>query len=131
MYTVISLIILIIEIIMVLGFSIHAVKNKVIISKKTIWFYFPLCLLLFILYLCGLVNYTKINNLKITIFDLFEVGKSILSASVFDVKKVFVVDLVNSNILFAVTFFSTILLLVISLYTTILCKYVNCCYYIL
>lgn len=120
MYTVISLIILIIEIIMVLAFSIHAVKNKVIISKKTIWFYFPLCLMLFILYLCGLVNYTKINNLKITIFDLFEVGKSILSASVFDVKKVFVVDLVNNNVIFAVTFFSTILLLVISLYTTIL-----------
>ncbi|MBQ2892450.1 MAG: hypothetical protein IJE45_06115 [Bacilli bacterium] len=120
MYTYVPLIILIIEIIMLLFFVIFSIKKNIIISKDTVWYIFPSCILLFILYVIGLHYTSELNGVKVTIFDYFVICEHVISSSFFEINQDMVADLVEYSNIYSIAFFGAVFLLVSSLYITIL-----------
>ena len=124
-YTILPIVVLVIEL-GLLGYYIYsAVKTQKFISKGTIIYFVPLSLVLFALYTLG-ANYNALQTgIKLTIVDYMAIGKSVLSATVFDLKTDYVSLLMENNLVFKAAFSLAIVLSISCFYTSLISLIIN------
>ena len=124
MYTYVPGIIFVIEVFLIVLAIIYALKKRILISKKTIWYFFPLCVILFILYVIGLHYEKGIVKESIGVFEYFQICKTIVRTTIFDVKGDFVVRLIEDNIYFSLSYFITVFAIILTLYISLLSSFI-------
>ena len=124
-YTILPIVVLVIEL-GLLGYYIYsAVKTQKFISKGTIIYFVTLSLVLFALYTLG-ANYNALQTgIKLTIVDYMAIGKSVLSATVFDLKTDYVSLLMENNLIFKAAFSLAIVLSISCFYTSLISLIIN------
>lgn len=124
-YTILPIVLLVIEL-GLLGYYIYsAIKTQKFISKGTIIYFVPLSLVLFALYTLG-ANYSAMKTgTSLSIVDYMAIGKSVLSATVFELKTDYVSDLMNDYWVFKAAFTVAIALSISCFYTSLISLIIN------
>lgn len=124
-YVVLPIIVLVVEILL-LGYYIYsAVKTQKFISKGTIIYFVPLSIVLFVLYTLG-ANYNALKTgISLTIVDYMAICKSVISATVFELKTDYVSLLMENNVIFKLAFSLAVALSVSCVYTSVISLVIN------
>jgi len=99
--TITSIFILFFEGLFIIGIALYSTKRKVVISKQTLFLFFPIFIFLLSLYLTGHIY----NNQAISLINLVEAVVASLKSFVFEIEKEYVGNLLNQNIWFKIAFY--------------------------
>lgn len=104
--TILSAIVLIIEIIFVVIFFLTAKKHKTVVSKNTVFWFIPVFLFLFSLYTIGYIASTN----SIGIVGIISGLSAALKSFAFEINMTNLQTLLNNNIIFSIAFYVAYLL---------------------
>ena len=124
-YTVLPIIILVVEILLVGFYVFYAIKTQKFISKGTIIYFVPTSVILFALYTLGANYGALINNTTLGIVDYMGICKSVISATVFELKIDYVSALMDVNVIFKIAYGIAVGLSVACVYTSLISLAIN------
>jgi hypothetical protein len=124
-YTVLPIIILVFEFGLIGYYIYSAVKTQKFISKGTIAYFVPISLILFVIYTLGANYNSKLSGIPLTLVDYLGLGKSVISATVFELKIDYVSQLMNVNKAFELSYFIAVGLSIACVYTSVISLVIN------
>ena len=124
-YEVLPIIILIVEILLVGYYIYYAIKTQKFISKGTLVYFVPISVILFVLYTLGASYNAKITNNPLGIVDYMGICKSVISATVFELKIDYVSELMKVNQAFNLAYYIAVGLSVACVYTSVISLVIN------
>ncbi len=119
-YTVISLIVLAVELVFIGIYVSDAFKKRKFIDGDNILYFVPLTFILFVLYVVGAIYNASAENIQLTILDFTGMAKAALAATVFDVDGAYTALLIQDNICFLMAFILALILSVACVYTSVI-----------
>ncbi len=124
-YTVFSVMVLVLEICLVGYYLYTAVRNNKFISKGTVFYFIPLSLLLFILYMLGAKYAAEQNGVSMTLIDYAKILKGAIAATVFDVEEKYTAQLMAASFPFRTAFGVALALSIVCVYISIVSVTIN------
>lgn len=124
-YSILPIIILVIELLLVGYYIFYAVKTQKFISKGTLIYFVPISIILFVLYTLGASYNAEITNVPLNIVDYMGICKSVISATVFELKIDYVSELMKVNQFFNLSYYIAVGLSVACVYTSVISLVIN------
>ena len=124
-YIVLPIIIFIIEVLLIGYYIFHAIKTQKFITKGTIFYFVPLSIVLFTLYTLGANYKAMINDTPLTIMDYLTICKSVLSATVFELRTDYLTDLMNVSLMYKLAYSLAVALSLACVYTSLISLIIN------
>ena len=124
-YTILPVIILVLEIILIGIYIFYAIKTQKFITKTTLIYFVPISIILFALYAIGANYKAEITNVPLGLVDYMGICKSVISATVFELKIDYVSELMKINQVFSLSYYIAVGLSIACVYTSVISLVIN------
>lgn len=116
MYTVFSIILIILEVTLVVVYAVVSSKKRMVISKGNIFYFIPALVILLFVYMLGFYYV----NRSLLIYDVITLIPYCLKAFGFEIKVEYITPLASENVFYMISFFLSYVLIMFTVITTVI-----------